>query len=85
MFLVLLWALHVPIVARPVLRPAVMLGGAAAILLLPLASLGVELAAVVAAIAAACACVVGATVVLDHGVSYALHGRFLPRPAGSEK
>jgi hypothetical protein len=38
-FLSLVWALHVPIVARPVLRPAVMLGGAAASLLLPLAAL----------------------------------------------
>jgi low temperature requirement protein LtrA len=64
-FLTLVWALHVPIIARPVLRPAVILGGAAAILLLSLASLYIPLAAVVATIATACALVVGTTVVLD--------------------
>jgi low temperature requirement protein LtrA len=64
-FLILVWALHVPIIARPTLHPAVMLGGAAAILLLPPASLYIPLAAVVAAIATACAFVVGTTVVLD--------------------
>jgi hypothetical protein len=56
------WALHMPIVARPVLRPPVGLGGAAGILLLPLASLYIPLAAVVATIAAACALVVGTIV-----------------------
>ena len=64
-FLILVWALHVPIITRPVLRPAVILGGAAAILLLPLASAYIAVAAVVAAIATACAVVVAATVVLD--------------------
>ncbi len=64
-FLTLVWALHVPIIERPVLRPEVTLGGAAAVLLLPPASLWLPLAAVVAAIAAACALVVAATVVLD--------------------
>jgi low temperature requirement protein LtrA len=64
-YLILVWAMHVPIIARPVLRPAVMSGGAAAILLLPLAALYIPLAAVVAAIAAACAFVVGTTIVLD--------------------
>ena len=68
-FLTLVWALHVPIVAPPVLRATVTLGGAAAILLLPLASLYIPLAAVVASIATACALVVGATVVLDQRVS----------------
>jgi hypothetical protein len=56
---------HAPIIARPTLHPAVMLGGAAAILLLPPASLYIPLAAVVATIATACAFVVGTTVVLD--------------------
>jgi low temperature requirement protein LtrA len=64
-FLILVWALHVPIIARPVLHPAVMLGGAGAILLLPPAALYIPLAAVVATIATACALVVGTTVVLD--------------------
>ena len=68
-FLILVWALHVPIIARPVLHPAVMLGGAAAVLLLPLAALAIPLVAVVAAIAAACALVVGLTVVLDGSVA----------------
>jgi low temperature requirement protein LtrA len=64
-FLTLVWALHVPIIARPVLRPAVMLGGAAVIVLLPLSSLCIPLSAVVATIATGCALVVGTTVMLD--------------------
>jgi low temperature requirement protein LtrA len=64
-FLVLVWALHVPLIARPVLHPAVMLGGAAVVLGLPLAALVLSLTVVVALIAAACACVVGATIALD--------------------
>ncbi len=64
-FLTLVWALHVPLIARPVLHPSVMLGGAAVVLLLPLAALALSLAVVVAMIAAACGVVVGATIVLD--------------------
>jgi low temperature requirement protein LtrA len=64
-FLTLVWALHVPIIERPVLRPAVMLGGAAAVLLLPPLAVSVSLSVVVAAIALACASVVGTTIVLD--------------------
>jgi low temperature requirement protein LtrA len=70
-FLVLLWALHVPIVTRPVLRPGIMLGGAAVVALLPLATLAFSLAVVVAVIAAVCACVVGATIALDREVEAA--------------
>jgi low temperature requirement protein LtrA len=65
-FLTLVWALHVPIIPRPVLRPAVVLGGASVIVLLPAASLYIPLPAVVATIATGCAVVVGATIVLDH-------------------
>lgn len=65
-FLALLWALHVPIVARPVLHPAVMLGGAALVVALPLAALLVPLVVVIAAIAATCAAVVAVTIALDH-------------------
>ena len=57
-FLVLLWALHAPIVTRPVCRPAPMLGGAVVILLLPLAERWIGLPAVVAAVALACAVIV---------------------------
>jgi low temperature requirement protein LtrA len=67
-FLVLLWALHVPIVTRPVLRPGVMLGGAAVVALLPLAASVLPLAVVVALIAGASACVVGVTIALDREV-----------------
>jgi low temperature requirement protein LtrA len=62
-FLVLLWALHAPIVSRPVLRPATMLGGCLAILLIPLAAEPMSLPAVVAAIAITCASIVAVTIV----------------------
>jgi low temperature requirement protein LtrA len=60
-FLVLVWALHSPLLFRPVLRPALALGGGIVILLLPLAALEVSLAAVVAAIALAGAAIVAIT------------------------
>jgi hypothetical protein len=60
-FLVLLWAVHAPIVPRPVIRPWVILTAAALVLLLPLAVGLVGLAVVVAAIAAAVAVVVAVT------------------------
>src|SRR5262249_56500034 len=50
-FLTLVWALHSPLLLRPVLQPALALGGSAVVLLLPLAALEVSLAVVVAAIA----------------------------------
>ena len=61
-FLVLLWAVHAPIVPRPVIRPAVILTAAAVVLLLPLAVGFAGLAAVVAAIALTVALVVVATI-----------------------
>ncbi|MEV6864499.1 low temperature requirement protein A [Streptosporangium subroseum] len=62
-FLVLLWAVHVPIVPRPTIRPAVILGGAAVILLLPLAAERTGPAFVIAMIAAVCALVIMVTIV----------------------
>jgi low temperature requirement protein LtrA len=61
-FLVLLWALHAPIVDRQVCRPTPMLGGGLAILLLPLTAPWIGLPAVVAAIAVACASIVAVTI-----------------------
>jgi hypothetical protein len=61
----LVWALHVPIIARPVLRPRVMLGGAGVVLLVPLGAPLVPLAVVIGGIALVCASVVAATVALD--------------------
>jgi low temperature requirement protein LtrA len=61
-FLVLLWAVHAPIVARPVIRPAVILTAAVVVLLLPLAAGSAGLAVVVAAIALVVALVVVATI-----------------------
>jgi hypothetical protein len=58
---VLLWAVHAPIVPRPVIRPAVILTAAALVLLLPLAAGVIGLAVVVAAVAVAVAVVVAAT------------------------
>jgi len=63
-FLVLLWAVHAPIVAQLTIRPAVMLGGAVVILLLPLAAAVTGLAFVVASIAAMCALIIVATIAL---------------------
>ncbi|MEU4831389.1 low temperature requirement protein A [Streptosporangium sp. NPDC023615] len=53
-FLTLLWLVHAPVVAEPVVRPALLLGCVAVVLLLPLAAPSTGVAAVVAAIAAAC-------------------------------
>jgi low temperature requirement protein LtrA len=64
-FLVLIWALHAPLVPRPLLRPPLVSGSCAAILLLPLAAGPVALPVVVAAIAAVCALVVALTLALE--------------------
>jgi low temperature requirement protein LtrA len=61
-FLVLLWALHAPILAQPVLRPTPMLAGSLVILLLPLAADRLALSFVVAAIAITCASIVAITI-----------------------
>ncbi|MGY1706263.1 low temperature requirement protein A [Geodermatophilus sp. SYSU D00697] len=61
-FLVLLWAVHVPLVARPVIRPGLVLGAAVVVLLLPLAADSLGVTAVVATTAAVCAAVVARTV-----------------------
>jgi low temperature requirement protein LtrA len=60
-FLLLLWAVHAPIVPRPVIRPAVILTAAVLVLLLPLAAPAVGLAAVVAAVAGTVALVIVTT------------------------
>ena len=60
-FLLLLWAVHAPIVARPVIRPAVILTAALVVLLLPLAVGFAGLAVVVAAIAVTVALVIVTT------------------------
>ncbi|GAA2410368.1 low temperature requirement protein A [Actinomadura vinacea] len=62
MFIVLHWIVHRPIVAEPVIRPAVMLGGVAAILLLPLMAPRTGEVAVVAAIAAVCVLMISVTI-----------------------
>jgi low temperature requirement protein LtrA len=54
LFLSMLWLVHAPVVTQPVTHPAVVLGGTAVILLLPLATPGAGVAAVVAAITAVC-------------------------------
>ena len=66
-FLLLLWAVHAPIVPRPVIRPAVILSAALVVLLLPTAVGWVGLAAVVAAIAVTVAAVVALTIVATSG------------------
>jgi low temperature requirement protein LtrA len=61
-FLVLLWAVHAPIVRGPVISPPLLLGAAAVVLLLPLATELVGLAAVVATVAGVCSSLVAAGV-----------------------
>ncbi|TFV89664.1 low temperature requirement protein A [Blastococcus sp. CT_GayMR16] len=60
-FLLLLWAVHAPIVARPVIRPVVILTAALVVLLLPLTVGLVGLAVVVSAIAGTVAVVIVTT------------------------
>jgi low temperature requirement protein LtrA len=62
-FLVLLWAVHAPIVSPLVIGPWVILGGAAVVLLLPLTVEATGVAFVVAAVAAVCAVVIVTTIV----------------------
>jgi low temperature requirement protein LtrA len=67
-FLVLLWLVHVPIVARPVVRPAAVLGCAAVVLVLPLATPWIGVAGVVAGIALACALLTAVTIATSSAV-----------------
>jgi low temperature requirement protein LtrA len=60
-FLLLLWAVHAPILPRPVIRPAVILSAALVVLVLPLVVDLVGLAVVVATIAVVVALVIAAT------------------------
>jgi hypothetical protein len=66
-FLVLLWAVHAPIVRRPVIPPVLSLGAAVVVLLVPLAAELVGLAAVVAVIAGVCAALVASTILSEPG------------------
>ena len=61
-FLVLLWAVHAPIVSSLVIRPGAILSGAAVVLLLPLVAEVTGVAFVVAFVAAVCALVILSTV-----------------------
>jgi low temperature requirement protein LtrA len=62
-FLLLLWAVNAPIVPRPVIRPAVILTAALAVLLLPLSVGWAGLAGVVVTIAVVVALVITATLI----------------------
>ncbi|MBE1558317.1 low temperature requirement protein A [Nonomuraea africana] len=61
-YLALLWAVHALVVAEPVIFPAAVLGCVTVILLLPLATSWIGVAAVVAAIAAVCVLLVAFTI-----------------------
>jgi low temperature requirement protein LtrA len=63
LFLVLLWAIHVPLVKRLVIRPTVILPAAAIVLLLPLATPAIGVPAEVAAIALVVVAVIVLTVI----------------------
>ncbi|GAA4557571.1 low temperature requirement protein A [Planotetraspora kaengkrachanensis] len=60
--LVLVWAVHAYVAAEPAMRPGAVLGGATLVLLLPLATHQVGVAAVVAGIAAICVLLVAVTI-----------------------
>jgi low temperature requirement protein LtrA len=62
LFLILLWAVHAPLVAEPVIPPVLLLGCAALILLLPLTVTWIGVTAAVAAIAAATVLLVATTI-----------------------
>jgi low temperature requirement protein LtrA len=66
-FLTLLWAVHAPIIAEPVIPPTMVLGCVTLILLLPLAVGWIGASAVVAAIAAACVLLIAATITTRTG------------------
>jgi low temperature requirement protein LtrA len=68
-FVVLLWTIHTPILAEPILRPAVVLCSVTTILLLPLAASRTGVAAAVAAIATVCVLTTTATIVLGESTS----------------
>jgi low temperature requirement protein LtrA len=80
--LVLLWAVHVPIVPRPAIRPAVILSGAAVVLLLPLAAERTGPAFVIAMIAAACALMTMVTIVSPVKQDTHPRGSEVKTPAG---
>jgi low temperature requirement protein LtrA len=61
-FLVLLWALHAPLVSTLVISPAIILPAAAVVLVVPLAADAVGLPAVLCLVAAVCTAVVVATI-----------------------
>jgi low temperature requirement protein LtrA len=62
LFLTLLWAVHAPLVAEPVIRPVLLLGCVALILLLPLTVTWIGVSAAIAAIAAASVLLIATTI-----------------------
>ena len=66
-FLTLLWAVHAPIIAEPVIPPTLVLGCVALILLLPLAVGWIGVSAVVAVIATVCVLLIAATITTRTG------------------
>ncbi|QNE16826.1 low temperature requirement protein A [Kribbella qitaiheensis] len=65
-FLILLWAVHAPLVEEPVIPPAILLTCAAVILLLPLTVSWIGVTAVIAAIAATTVLLIATTVARGH-------------------
>jgi low temperature requirement protein LtrA len=67
LFLLLTWALHAPIVPRPVLQPSLLVGSCLALLAVPAFADRIGVAAVLASIAAVCAGVVAVTLARKEG------------------
>jgi low temperature requirement protein LtrA len=66
-FLVLLWAVHAPVVRQPVIPPVLSLSAAGVLALVPLAAEAIGLALVVATIAGICAVLVATTILSRPG------------------
>ncbi|WP_053227485.1 low temperature requirement protein A [Solirubrobacter soli] len=69
-FIALTWALHAPLMPRPVLRPGLVLAGCAAVLLVP--TLQVSVVAMLVLIAVVCAAVVALTLAFERTPALAL-------------
>ncbi|MGI5205585.1 low temperature requirement protein A [Spirillospora sp. CA-108201] len=69
LFVLLLWTVHMPILGAPVLRPTLVLGGAAAVLLLPPAEARTGVVTVVASITAVCVAMTILTLIQNRDTS----------------
>ncbi|WP_345468801.1 low temperature requirement protein A [Actinoallomurus oryzae] len=82
LFVTLLWMVHTPLLAEPVLRPTVVVCGVTAVLLLPLVASRIGVVTVVAAIAAVCVLMTMVTIGARHSPAVPEPGAPLPSTQG---